>query len=309
MNNIKQKILMLHSILLSISTNYITKITNPKHVKSHFRLPFCTFFFCFHLFSLFWRLLISTVILNCHYTDLSNSFFNYDLMTGFFVRMNLLDGNLCLVLCPATIFLIFLHCSVHFSHGLTFFAYAHDLIVINREHFFALNPHLSFAILKNDLFKSNQKKLSMIKFSSEQLAYFPNLPHCIRCQAVFISLTFDVLIAVFVLLLALFSLFGLFYYYVYIFWPMYTYFQSSVIAIEISIVFYSVWQSTKILLFYVHVINLTIFALVSQQKIQNIALQSVINSQSKIKNVHQLAFYLKSYFDLHVQFIRFLFFF
>ena len=309
MNTAKEKISSLKSSLLSISTKYVTTMIDDVDQRQKSRIEnVATFLYILYLSLLCLRVVVIALIYNWHLFP--EDYFTYDLFGGFLgpSRMNLLDGNLCLVLWPALVIITFLHCTVTpFYRRLQLTSFAFQLIVTNRECFWPLNPQLTLKVLIKVLWKKDRNELSRIKFSRRTLSHFPHLPHLVRCQAVLLSQVLDILIACFVVEFALFCLFGVFYYYVFLLWPFYSFAKCLLIIFEVSMVFYAVWHSTNIFLFLVHVFNLVLFALIAQQRAINSKLKkriSLVTKTTKKLSSSKLAALLNQYNSCHFQFIR-----
>ncbi len=308
MNTAKEKISSLQLTLLSISTKYVTRMNETGESRKSRPGIGTTALYILYLSVLCVRIVINALIYN--WPDLfSDAYFTYDLWSGFLgpSRMNLMDGNLCLVLWPATVIIIFLHCTVTFYRRLQLTSFAFQLIVSNRECFWQLNPHLNLKTLMKIVWKNDPRQLSLIKlFSRRKLSHFPHLPHSARCQAVLLSQVLDILIACFVAQFALFCLFGVFYYFAFLLWPFYSLLESLVIIFDVSMIFYAVWHSTNIFLYLVHVFHVVLFVLVAQQRAMNARLKrriSLLTKTSK-KSSSKLAALLNQYNSCHFHFIR-----
>ncbi len=294
------------SSLLSISANYITAMT-VEQTKVNFllQLSAATLLYYLYLLLTFARLIIVVLILTWH---LLPNYLHYDLLLAFFVRKHFIDSNLALVLGLADPMVFYLDYSVHVLRGLRCFRLGHDLLVVNVDRFFSLNPQLGVweclrYICCNQ--SDGNDRNNVLKLNTPKLAHFPHLHHSIRCRAVLFSAAFNVFIAIYVVSFGLFFLFFIGYYFVTHIWPVYSLLPSLIFLLDFLFLGYIFWNTTKIAIFYAHAINLIIYVLVAQQAVMNQSLQILLNAKSRKSSLSyiQLVIYLERYIAVNFQFI------
>lgn len=143
----------------------------------------------------------------------------------------------------------------------------HDLLVVNKKAFFALNRSLSKIKLVIKMVTSTllNHRFTPVNVSSEPLTGFPTLDHSIRQRAAHLSLTLDLAIGVSLFNYALICIAIVVVFYVNAVWPVYPLGTGLVILVEFTLIWYISWHGTKITLFFEHAISLLLYVFKKQE--------------------------------------------
>lgn len=253
------------------------------------------------------RIVCTAIILNF---NVFSDYFHYDLVADFLIKLFNSDSKFPLVLWPNLLLFFYADYSVHFCKGLLSFCLGYDLIVLNPKNFFVLNPQFKSVkifkkVLWEKVFNSDQ-----IKFKIQSLPNFPYLHRSSRCQAVLYSFVFEIFMASFVVFLGFLCFLLLCYLYFAKIYPVYIFWQSIIMFVDITMILYLIWHSFKLALFILHTLYLVIYVLSAQQKIMNETVQVLTKSKFKKSKIAQLqlAVYLNKYIKTQLRNINLLLF-
>lgn len=266
--------------LMSISKNYIifmvdTSKTNHKtysFTSMINNLPIIIFYV--YIYLLIFRLFFCAFVLNLN--TFTYYFNTYDHLLHFFVQTGLVDRYLALALCPSPLLLLYMDYIVHFTHGYPSYNLVYDIIILNRKHFWVLNPQITnWRIFLKSLWQYDNKRCARVKLpysGPRGLPTIGHLEHAIRCRAVVIAAFGDICLAITLLsIICFFS--GLFYFYqVLVIWPLYGKSSPStavVLAFDIFLLLYIFFHCLKLAFFFALVVILLIYVFGAQQNVDN----------------------------------------
>ncbi|KAH9393599.1 hypothetical protein TYRP_021735 [Tyrophagus putrescentiae] len=311
---------------LSISSSYITHMVENENEKSIKGRPWLqqariTIYYGYSLL-LIVRILLCAVALNSD--TLLPGFFDYDPLFELYARrLGFIDRYLALVLWPGPLLLLHVDYLATFSRCLGVYHLAYDLVVLNRRHFWALNPQLtSFGAFTALLLQKagNEKECCAreraVKLGLRKLPAFYCLDRGVRIRLALLATVFDFILLGFVLFIG-----GLVVYYnlsmVVPTWQIYSNYSWThfwLITTERALVLYVFWHGATIAFVFILAINLILYAFIVQQRRQDRRLASLLSSltcktakkQSNLKlkkQYNQFAAFLRRYLRQHFQLI------
>ena len=134
----------------------------------------------------------------------------YDVLMSIGISMKLINFNTGIFVSPLTIFIIHFDYTVYVKRFNNVLRLCHELLVINSQNFFALNPHFRpQALSMREPIKSLKANLRIlywfyqpppggsIQWSTARLAYFPFLSETIRVRSLMVNWFFQLFISIF----------------------------------------------------------------------------------------------------------------
>ncbi len=276
--------------LMSISNNYITtNIENDRKWTSKLNARSLLIYIYF-VMTTFRCLLMSVFLSFSNLSFLATSYFTYDPMASLFYQMGVLDRNLALLLLPVMPFLPYVDFLVSFTRRYRCYLYNYDLLVINREDFYLLNPQVDTWRKLFDLLsgKNCTTRQQNIKLKWRTLPHLGPLDHNIRVRSAALATVFDLLVGVATLLLAVLCPLVLCLLSLTTAWEGFSAIQKQLAAADISLVLYSLWRGFKISLFEAHCINTLLSVQLAQQRLLDRRLAAELLQQQQQQQHHQM---------------------
>lgn len=250
--------------VVTFSAEYISLMVDTDRSTAS-RLSCFILIYYIYLITFMLRLLITAFLLNCQdFKPLVERYTSADPFIGFLIHLNILDRYIVLVLWPIWFLLLYLDYIVHFSRGAHCYYLVYDLIVENKINFFALNPKVSWTKMALQLY-SLWVHSEQLTVTSHRLPSVMPIEASIRRRAALLSLTFDLLLASNFYFFAVFFLLVNLYLYPILIWPVYPLSKGLSILLEVILLEYVTWHSSKISFFFGHIFNLLIYVCTQQQ--------------------------------------------
>ncbi|KAH9390533.1 hypothetical protein TYRP_022948 [Tyrophagus putrescentiae] len=255
------------SRLMSISNNYITaNIENDRK----------------------WTSKLNARSLLIYIYFVMTTYFTYDPMASLFYQMGVLDRNLALLLLPVMPLLPYVDFLVSFTRHYRCYLYNYDLLVINREDFYLLNPQVDtwrklFALFNGENCTTRQQN---IKLKWRTLPHLGPLDHSVRVRSAVLATVFDLLVGVATLLLAVLCPLVLCLLSLTTAWEGFSAIQKQLAAADISLVLYSLWRGFKISLYEAHCINTLLSVQLAQQRLLDRRLAAELLQQQQQQQHH-----------------------
>lgn len=250
-----------------ISTEYITsmavKNTTTKQVK---------YFFLFYYFCLLFYMIRATfaaLMFNQMISFISTKLYlEFESIINYGYRMGIIDRYFITVICPVYFSLFFVDYIVHFQpkSGPRYCCQlVYDLMVVNRDNFYLLNPKLNLKDIFCKYILNRQNTLANV--TPQLLKHFPELEPSIQQKAVLITICFDLFATFSYLFMAFLNVTFVCYLYVFTVWPVYFFARGFFTFLDITFFTYTIFHTFKISFFLCHFFNLLLYVLSSQLKL------------------------------------------
>lgn len=308
------------SLRATISTDYIScMVVNSKNksglrCSTTERVKYCLLFYYIGMASYMMRMLIAALVLNKVLNFISPKvYLEVEPLIGYGIREGIIDRYSVVVIWPVFLILFAVDFVVHFqrkSGVRQCCRLAFDLMVLNRENFYLLNPQLNWQnILLKFLFNNEG---NVVKVTRKPLPHFPRLKRCIRRKAVIFSLAFDLFATFSYIHITFFGISIACYFYFFTVWPVYSFARGLFNLFDIVFLGWTIFHSVDLGFFFIHFANLLLYVLSMQQKASIWRLELLLKKVSKSaegkcleSNKRKLAAFLRStYLPVYSQIVR-----
>ena len=258
--------------LLSIANCYITSMIEKLNHKWTFRqtLNFRLSFTYLYYTVLTLRYLIISVCLSFPKTTADLQYFSvFDPLNDLLLCMGLIDRYLAMVLWPGPLLFMYLETLVSFPRPLPVYLHIFDLIVLNREQFWPLNPQLdSWRGLLALLQRKNAVNLEQIKLKWRQLPHLGPIDHSIRARAVALVTAFDLFLGFSVTFVGVLCFLAVYALSLTEIWRQFSPAKKLILLVDASMALFVLWSTVRVSFFFGHAVN-SLFSVQLRQQLKS----------------------------------------
>ncbi|KAH9396471.1 hypothetical protein TYRP_019490 [Tyrophagus putrescentiae] len=216
------------------------------------------------------RYLVISVCLSFSTTTAHLQYFSvFDPLNDLLLRMGLIDRYLAMVLWPGPLLFMYLETLVSFPRPLPVYLHIFDLIVLNREQFWPLNPQLdSWRGLLALLQRKNAVNLEQIKLKWRQLPHLGPIDHSIRARAVALVTAFDLFLGFSVTFVGVLCFLAVYALSLTEIWRQFSPAKKLILLVDASMALFVLWSTVRVSLFFGHAVN-SLFSVQLRQQLKS----------------------------------------